>query len=100
MSGSLTAIIATVVVAVVGVAFLILAVVRASRHPQQEHPQPDATRGLVQGGHHVGGGRSVAPTRDAPVPEGGGTPPAPEEQEAAYGHRPPVEDRQHPLDPE
>ena len=31
---------------------------------------------VVQGGQHVGGGRSVAPTRDAPVPEGGGEPPS------------------------
>jgi hypothetical protein len=38
-------------------------------------------RGLVQGGQHVGGGRSVAPHRDAPVPEGGGNPPTPEEED-------------------
>jgi len=37
-------------------------------------------RGLVQGGQHVGGGRSVAPHRDKEVPEGGGHPPAPPEK--------------------
>ena len=51
--------------------------------PQQEHPQRDPLRGLVQGGQHVGGGRSVAPHRDAPVPEGGGNPPAPKDGDKA-----------------
>jgi hypothetical protein len=55
-------------------------------------------RGLVQGSQHVGGGRSVAPHRDAPVPEGGGNPPTPEEEEAAYGARQPAESRGNPLD--
>jgi hypothetical protein len=54
--------------------------------------------GLVQGGQHVGGGRSVAPTRAAPVPEGGGDPPEAADEKAAFGHRPPVEDRGNPLD--
>jgi hypothetical protein len=43
--------------------------------------------GLVQGGAHVGGGRSVGPTRDAPVPEGGGEPPSIEEEVAAHDGR-------------
>jgi hypothetical protein len=46
-------------------------------------------RGLVQGGQHVGGGRSVGPTRDAPVPEGGGEPPSIEEEAAAHDGRQP-----------
>ena len=98
MSGSTTGIIVIVVVVVLGLALWLALMARAARHPQQEHPQHDPMRGLVQGGQHVGGGRSVAPTRDAPVPEGGGDPPAPEEEEAAYGHRPPVKDRGNPLD--
>ena len=78
-----------------GLALRLAVVARAVRRPAPEH---DPMRGLVQGGQHVGGGRSVAPTRDAPVPEGGGNPPDAEEQKAAYGHRPPVEDRGNPLD--
>jgi hypothetical protein len=35
----------------------------------------------------VGGGRSVGPTRDAPVPEGGGEPPTIEEEVAAHDGR-------------
>jgi len=98
MSGSLTGIIAIVVVVVVALVIMLAAIARSARRPQQEHPQHDPMHGLVQGGQHVGGGRSVAPTRDAPVPEGGGDPPAPEEEKAAYGHRPPVEDRGNPVD--
>jgi hypothetical protein len=80
MSGSTTGIVAIVVVAAVALALMLILIVRAARRPAQEHPQHDPMRGLVQGGQHVGGGRSVAPTR------------------AAYGHRPPVEDRGNPLD--
>jgi hypothetical protein len=58
-------------------------VARAARHPGQEYPRREQLRGLVQGGQHVGGGRSVAPHRDAPVPEGGGNPPTPEEEDQA-----------------
>src|SRR5512142_2735504 len=98
MSGNTAEIVAIVVVAVVALALMIFLIVRAARRPAQEHPQHDPMRGLVQGGQHVGGGRSVAPTRDAPVPEGGGDPPTPEEAEAAYGHRPSAKDRGNPLD--
>ena len=97
MTGSTTGIVAIVVV-VVCLAVWLGSVALAARRPAREHPQHDPMRGLVQGGQHVGGGRSVAPTRDAPVPEGGGDPPETEEQKAAYGHRPPVEDRGNPLD--
>jgi hypothetical protein len=51
------------------------------------NPQRGEMRGLVQGGQHVGGGRSVMPTRDAPVPEGGGDPPTIEEEVAAHDGR-------------
>jgi hypothetical protein len=98
MSGSMTGIVFIVVIVVLGLALWLAMVARATRRPAQEHPQHDPMRGLVQGGQHVGGGRSVAPTRDAPVPEGGGDPPETAEQKAAYGHRPPVEDRGNPLD--
>jgi hypothetical protein len=98
MSGSTTGIVAIVVVVVLGLALMLILIVRAARRPAQEHPQRDPMHGLVQGGAHVGGGRSVAPTRDAPVPEGGGDPPDVADEKAAYGHRPPVEDRGNPLD--
>jgi hypothetical protein len=98
MSGSVIGIVFIVVVVVAGLALWLAMIARAARHPQQEHPQHDPMRGLVQGGQHVGGGRSVAPHRDAPVPEGGGNPPAQEEEKAAYGHRPSVKDRGNPLD--
>src|SRR5690348_13968254 len=98
MSGSTTGIVFIVVIVALGLALWLAMVARAARHPAPEHPQHDPVRGLVQGGQHVGGGRSVAPTRDASVPEGGGDPPEVESENAAYGHRPPVEDRGNPLD--
>jgi hypothetical protein len=98
MTGSVTGIVFIVVVVVAGLALWLAMIARAARRPQQEHPQHDPMRGLVQGGQHVGGGRSVAPHRDAPVPEGGGNPPAPEEEEAAYSGRQSADDRGNPLD--
>jgi hypothetical protein len=52
-----------------------LAAKRSGRKNRRVQPM----RGLVQGGEHVGGGRSVMPTRDAEVPEGGGIAPDPED---------------------
>lgn len=75
------------IICVVGVLALITAVVvvrLAGRRPHHANPQRGQMRGLVQGGQHVGGGRSVAPTRDAPVPEGGGEAPSIEEEVAAH----------------
>jgi hypothetical protein len=75
------------IICVVGVLGLIAAVVivrLAGRRPHHANPQRGQMRGLVQGGQHVGGGRSVAPTRDAPVPADGGEPPAIEEEVAAH----------------
>lgn len=89
MSGITIGILVIVVVVVVALVAWLALVARAARHPGQEHPQRDPLRGLVQGGQHVGGGRSVAPHRDAPVPEGGGNPPTPEEEDqAAQANRP------------
>jgi hypothetical protein len=59
----------------------------AARRPYSRNPKRERMRGVVQGGAHMGGGRSVAPTRDAPVPPGGGDPPTPEEQDAAQAGR-------------
>ena len=64
-----------------------LSVRLAGRRPHHRNPQRGQLRGLVQGGQHVGGGRSVTPTRDAPVPEGGGDPPTIEEEVAAHEGR-------------
>lgn len=75
------------IICLVGVLGLIAAVVivrLAGRRPHHANPQCGQLRGLVQGGQHVGGGRSVAPTRDAPVPEGGGEPPTIEEEVTAH----------------
>jgi hypothetical protein len=89
MTGTTTGIWVIVVVVVVALAVWLTTVALAARRPGQEHPQHDQVRGLVQGGQHVGGGRSVAPTRDAPVPEGGGEPPPIEEQNPANTGRQP-----------
>lgn len=83
MTGTTTWIVIIVVVIVVVLAAWLVLVARAARRPGQEHPKREPLRGLVQGGQHVGGGRSVAPTRDAPVPEGGGDPPSIEEEDQA-----------------
>ncbi len=83
MSGTTTGIVVFCVVIVLSLAVWLLMVARAARRPGQEHPKREPLRGLVQGGQHVGGGRSVAPTRDAPVPEGGGNPPSVEDEDAA-----------------
>jgi hypothetical protein len=81
MTGSTIGIVAICVVAVLALLTLVLLVRRAADHPGQEHPKRDQRQGLVQGGQHVGGGRSVAPTRDAPVPPGGGNPPTAAEED-------------------
>lgn len=58
---------AIVVVAVVALAVWLIAVSRAGDRPFFRHPHYDRRRGRVQGGTHVGGGRSVSPRRDATV---------------------------------
>jgi hypothetical protein len=55
------------VVAVVLLAIWLVAVARADRNPSSRHSHVEPRRGRVQGGTHVGGGRSVAPRRDAEI---------------------------------
>ncbi len=70
MSGSATAIWITVAVAVAGLAVWLGSVALAARKPRQERAHGERLRGNVQGGMHVGAGRSVAPRRDEPVTPG------------------------------
>jgi hypothetical protein len=56
------------VVVVVAIGGWLGSVFWASRKPhQQDHAHGEQLRGQVQGGMHVGGGRSVAPRRDEAV---------------------------------
>ncbi|HEY7276411.1 MAG TPA: hypothetical protein VH594_10630 [Trebonia sp.] len=55
------------VVAVVSLAIWLVAVARADRNPSFRHPRVEPRRGQVQGGTHMGGGRSLAPHRDAEI---------------------------------
>jgi hypothetical protein len=71
MNGSATAIWIIVAVAVAGLAVWLGSVALAARKPHQEHAHGGQLRGTaVQGGMHVGAGRSVAPRRDEPVTPG------------------------------
>ena len=71
MNGSVTAIWVIVAVAVAGLAVWLGSVALAARKPHQEHAHGGQLRGTaVQGGMHVGAGRSVAPRRDEPVTPG------------------------------
>jgi hypothetical protein len=67
MTASATVTWAIVAVTVAGLAVLLVAVALAQHTPFFRHQHPDRRRGRVQGATHVGGGRSVAPRRDAPV---------------------------------
>lgn len=87
MSASAAGIWIICVVGVLGLVTAVAAVRLAGRRPYHKNPQRGQLRGVVQGGQHVGGGRSVAPTRDAPVPEAGGTPPTIEQEVAAHERR-------------
>jgi hypothetical protein len=69
-------------VIVVALVFWLIMVRNAANHPGQKRRRKEPMRGVVQGGQHVGGGRSVAPHRDAPVPPDGGVTPAPETPDA------------------
>jgi hypothetical protein len=57
-------------VIVVALAIWLITVGLAARRPYFRNAHPEARRGRVQGGTHIGGGRSVAPRRDAPVTPG------------------------------
>jgi hypothetical protein len=72
---------------------LALAARRSGR--KNRHVQP--MRAVVQGGQHMGGGRSVMPTRDAEVPAGGGAPTAPEDM-VQSGEEPPQRKSGSPMD--
>jgi hypothetical protein len=67
MTTSATAIWIIVAVVVIGLAVWLISVALAARKPHQEHARGARLRGSVQGGMHVGGGRSVAPRRDEPA---------------------------------
>jgi hypothetical protein len=66
MHGSATAIWIICVVVVAGLAIWLVAVTLAARKPNRK-PHGSRLLGPVQGGIHVGGGRSVAPRRDEEV---------------------------------
>jgi hypothetical protein len=55
------------VVIVVGLATWLVVVMVAARRPGGAEKHAEARRGNVQGGTHVGGGRSVAPNREEEV---------------------------------
>jgi hypothetical protein len=65
MSGTALWIMCAVIVVVL--AIWITTVLVASRTPHFRHWNAERRRGRVQGSTHQGGGRSVAPRRDAPV---------------------------------
>jgi hypothetical protein len=88
MSGTTTGIVVVCVVIVLALAIWLGAVALAARRPHPRNPKRERMRGVVQGGQHMGGGRSVMPTRDAPVPPGGGDPPTPQQEDAAQAGRP------------
>lgn len=67
MTASAAVTLAIVLVVVAGLAVWLVAVALAERTPFFRHPHAERRRGRVQGATHVGGGRSVAPRRDAPV---------------------------------
>jgi hypothetical protein len=67
MSAPATVIVIMCVVIVVSLATWLVALGLAARKPGYKHPRGEQLRGRVQGGMHVGGGRSVAPHRDETV---------------------------------
>jgi hypothetical protein len=67
MTTSATGIWIIIAVTLAGLAIFLGSVVLAARRPRWRHPQGEQLRGAVQGGMHVGAGRSVAPRRDEPV---------------------------------
>jgi hypothetical protein len=65
MSATLLWIMCAAIVA--ALASWLVAVGLASRRPGSMRPPAEPRRGRVQGGSHVGGGRSLAPRRDGEV---------------------------------
>ena len=71
MTSSAAAIWIICVVVVAGLAIWLGSVALAARKPYQEHAHGGRLRGTaVQGGMHVGAGRSAAPRRDEPATPG------------------------------
>lgn len=68
MSGTMLLIMCVVIV--VALAAWLVVVALAQRRPPEDGPGAEHRRGRVQGGTHTGGGRSVAPHRDAVVVPG------------------------------
>jgi len=96
MNGSAAAIWIIVAVAVAGLGVWLGSVALAARKPHQQHAHGERLRGTVQGGMHVGAGRSVAPRSDeeatpGEVPPGDSLRPGGEDpaaREDARGGRP------------
>lgn len=70
MTSSATETLIIAVFCVLALAAFVTAVVVAQRHPAFRHPHIEPRRGRVQGGTHVGGGRSVMPHRDGEIVPG------------------------------
>jgi hypothetical protein len=70
MTASVTAIWIICAVIVASLAIWLISVALAARKPYHEHPRGERLRGRVQGGMHVGGGRSVSPNPEEPVTPG------------------------------
>jgi|SRR3954447_10096937 hypothetical protein len=96
MTGTTTGIWVTCGVIAAALVFWLSAVALAARRSGRKNSHVQPMRGLVQGGEHVGGGRSVMPRRDAEVPEGGGTAPAP--QDMSQGDESPARQGSSPMD--
>lgn len=67
MSTSVTAIVIICVVVVVALGVWLASVMMAARNPRRGVGRRERLRGDVQGGMHVGGGRSVSPRPDEPA---------------------------------
>jgi hypothetical protein len=70
MTTSTTGIWLIVAVTAAGLAIFLGSVMLAARQPRRRHAHGEPLHGTVQGGMHVGAGRSVAPRRDEPVTPG------------------------------
>ena len=70
MTTSTTGIWLILAVTTVGLAIFLGSVVLAVRQPRRKTAHGEQLHGTVQGGNHVGAGRSVAPRRDEPVTPG------------------------------
>jgi hypothetical protein len=70
MNRTVTGMVIICAVVVVSLAVWLALVARASRRPAGKNRHVQSMRGMIQGGEHVGGGRSVMPRRDATVAGG------------------------------